>query len=208
MCRSNEAVGYIKSHCPRIGSFAGDNAPQLLLAEVADELAAADCSDLFPGRYKEHVAYALSMVAQHRFLEPPAAIAAVYLSTRFEFFFRMLSGVLNPNGTWVDPLHGRDRAQAALGEHSLKNCKKGVSNVSTAYKLMKLNTSQRAAGVFDDLDRTLFATPTIVGSRGTILDIGERIAWCRHEASHGQVGDISSEAIFYGLVTAIIFYNQ
>ena len=34
------------------------------------------------------------------------------------------------------------------------------------------------------------------------------IAFARHAAGHGRQGDISAEAVFYGLVTAIIFYNR
>ena len=67
-------------------------------SRVAEEIVAAP-NTLFPQRYKEHVAYALGMVAQHSFTSPPAAIGAVYLATRFEFFFRLLSGKLNGDGT-------------------------------------------------------------------------------------------------------------
>lgn len=47
------------------------------LGQVTEEMAAAPHTDLFPDRYKEHVAYALGMVARHGFLESLAAIAAV-----------------------------------------------------------------------------------------------------------------------------------
>jgi len=38
--------------------------------------------------------------------------------------------------------------------------------------------------------------------------VGDRIAFGRHAAGHGQWGDISAEAAFYGLMTALIFYAQ
>lgn len=98
MTSSDKAVSYIMIHCRFMGSFAGAGAPYGFLAQVADEMAAAKHTDLFPDRYKEHVAYAMGMVARHGFLEPPAAIAAVYLATRFEFFFRVLSGKLIGTG--------------------------------------------------------------------------------------------------------------
>ena len=37
-----------------------------------------------------------------------------------------------------------------------------------------------------------------------VTDIGDRIAFGRHSAGHGLWGDISSEAVFYGLVTAMM----
>ena len=41
-----------------------------------------------------------------------------------------------------------------------------------------------------------------------IADLGDRIEFGRHAVGHGHWGDISAEALFYGLVTALVFYNQ
>jgi hypothetical protein len=203
--KSDKAVGYITTHCPSMGSFAGDDAPYVFLAQVADEIATAKHTELFPNRYKEHVAYAVGMVAQHRFLEPPGAIAAVYLATRFEFFFRLLSGKLEGDGTWLNKTVNKPAAEAALGKKLKGN---QVSNVAVAYKLMKLDQSRSAARVFNALDNTIYSAPTTAVGNFEVADIGDRIALARHSAGHGLWGDISSEAVFYGLVTAIIFYNQ
>src|SRR5438105_4931404 len=100
MTKSEVAEHYVTNHCRFMGSYAGDFSPYSFVAQFAEELEAAAYSVLFPERYKEHVAYAVGMVSRHGFLEPPAAIAAVYLATRFEFFFRVLSGKLQPNGCW------------------------------------------------------------------------------------------------------------
>ncbi len=59
MTNSDKAVGFIKTHCPSMGGFAGDGAPYRFLAQAADEMAAAKHTELFPARYKEHVAYAV-----------------------------------------------------------------------------------------------------------------------------------------------------
>jgi hypothetical protein len=203
---SQEAAGYIKTHCRHMGSYAGDFRPHSFLARVAEEMTAAPHTDLFPERYKEHVAYALGMVARHGFLEPPAAIAAVYLATRFEFFFRLLSGKLKGDGTWLNKAVDKPAAVAALGEKGVKG--KGVSNVAVTYKLMKLDQSRPAARVFDSLDKAILPAPIMAGGSFPVADIGDRIAFGRHSAGHGLWGDISSEAVFYGLVTAIVFYNQ
>jgi hypothetical protein len=206
MTGSDEASGYIKTHSRHIGSYSGDMMPYRFLAQVAQEITAAPHTDLFPKRYKEHVAYALGMVARHHFLEPPAAIAAVYLATRFEFFFRLLSGKLKKDGSWLNKAVDQPAAVKALGKKSLKG--KRVSDVAVAYKLVKLDLSRPAARVFDSLDKAILPAPIMAVGNFEVKDIGDRIAFGRHSAGHGQWGDISSEAVFYGLVTAIIFYNQ
>ena len=206
MTSSDEAVGYIMTHCRHMGSFAGDGAPYGFLAQVADEMAAAKHTELFPDRYKEHVAYAVGMVARHGFLEPPTAIAAVYLATRFEFFFRLLSGKLKGDGTWMNKAADQPAAVVALGKKGLEG--RRVSDVAVTYKLMKLDQSRTAARVFDALDKALFSNPIRAVGGFVVADIGDRIAFGRHSTGHGLLGDISSEAVFYGLVTAMIFYNQ
>jgi hypothetical protein len=206
MSGSDEAAGYIRTHCPHIGSYSGDFGPHSFLARVAEEMTVAPHSDLFPDRYKEHVAYALGMVGRHGFLESPAAVAAVYLATRFEFFFRLLSGKLTRDGRWLNKAGDRPAAVRALGEKGLKENR--VSDVAVTYKLMKLDQSRAAARVFDSLDKAILPTPIIAVGGFRIADIGDRIAFGRHSAGHGLWGDISSEAVFYGLVTAIVFYNQ
>jgi hypothetical protein len=203
---SEEAAGYIKTHCQHMGSYAGDLTPFKFLARVAEQMAAAPHTDLFPDRYKEHVAYALGIVARHGFLEPPAAVAAVYLATRFEFFFRLLSGKLKRDGTWLNKAVDQPAAVAALGEKGLKG--KRVSEVAVTYKLMKLDQSRPAARVFAALDKAILPAPIMAVGCFEVADIGDRIAFGRHSAGHGLWGDISAEAVFYGLVTAIVFYNQ
>ena len=205
MTRSEEAFDYIKIYCPGIGSFAGDSTPYKFLCQVADEMEASRYTELFPERYKGHVAYAVGMVARYTFLESPAAIAAVYLATRFEFFFRLLSGKLKGDGTWLSPAD-QQAAIAALGKKGLDG--KRVSNVAKAYKLMKLDQQRPVARVFNALDQAIFPVPIIASDGSKVADIGDRIAFGRHSTGHGLWGDISSEAVFYGLVTAIIFYNQ
>ena len=206
MTGSDEAAGYIRTHCQHLGSYHGDGSPQRFLVRVAGEMTAAPHTDLFPDRYKEHVAYALGMVARHSFLEPPAAIAAVYLATRFEFFFRLLSGKLKGDGTWLNKAADQPAAVAALGEKGLKG--KRVSDVAVTNKLMKLDQSRPAARVFGALDKAILPAPIMAVGSFEVADIGDRIAFGRHSAGHGLWGDISSEAVFYGLVTAIVFYNQ
>ena len=190
-----------------MGAFFSTDAGSVskFIARVAQDMEASSSTTLFPGRYKEHVAYALNMVAQNSFTDPPAAIASVYLATRFEFYFRILSGELNGDGTWINP-QGRSNVTAALNDSRLSRPR--ISSVSLAYKIMKLNQSRSAAQVFDQLDRNLFSTSQATASGTPITDIGDRIEYLRNAGGHGEWGDISADSTFYGLVTAIVFYNQ
>src|SRR5262249_28833 len=113
---------------------------------------------------------------------------------------------LTPDGRWINAA-AKVAAKASLpGVDGLDRGK--VSNVAAAYKLMKLDPSRPAARVFDALDKAILPTPITAGGGFQVADIGDRIAFGRHSSGHGLWGDISSEAVFYGLATAIIFYNQ
>jgi len=58
------------------------------------------------------------------------------------------------------------------------------------------------------LDRRLYPSRTTAGQSFVIQHVGDRIEFGRHSAGQGHWGDISSEAVFYGLMTAAIFYAQ
>jgi hypothetical protein len=150
MTNSDEAAGYISTHCQHLGSYGGDGSPYQFLTRVAKEMVAAPPTELFPERYKEHVAFAIDMVANHGITMPQAAIAAVYLATRFEFFFRMLSGKLKEDGSWLNKAVDQPAAIAKLGETGLKGDR--ISNVAVTYRLMKLDPSRPAVQVLDKLD--------------------------------------------------------
>lgn len=205
MNATQEAADYVTSSCPHLGAFSGTDEVYRFLVRVAQDVDASKTTRLFPGRYKEHVAYALKMVANSDFTHPPAAIASVYLATRFEFYFRILSGKLNADGTWISPQAQRS-AIAAIVDPRLSRDR--ISSVALVYKVMKLDQSRTAAQVFDQLDRALFPTPQKAATGKVIADIGDRIEYGRNAAGHGGLGDISAESVFYGLVTAIVFYDQ
>jgi len=202
---TEEAIGYITSCCPRVGSFSGSVAANHYLAGVAEAIRESSPTDLFPDRYKEHVSHALMMVAGSMFTDPPAAIASVYLATRFEFYFRVLSGKLTASGSWLSA-EVHKAAQEQIPDARVR--RRRISSVALAYKVMKLDRTRPVARVFDHLDRTIFPEPMRVAGGGTIADVGERIEYGRHASGHGELGDISAEGIFYGLVTAIVFHNQ
>ena len=198
------AADFIVRCCSRIGAYQGSGEPHMFLAETASRMQKSAPSTVFPERYKEHVAHAVGMVASSYFLSPPAAIASVYLVTRFESYFRVLSGVLNRDGTWKSP-SDRQSAFGILADSRLKRSK--VSNVDLSYRLMKLKSS-RISAQCDSLDRALYSTPTSAADGMIISNIGDRIAYGRHAVGHGSRGDISGESVFYGLLTSIVFYAQ
>jgi len=203
--RSTQALDFIMSCCRTVGAFQGTSDVHQYLKETAVDMIVAGPSLVFPERYFEHVAYAIDMVASNTFLSPPAAVASVYLVTRFEFYFRMLSGKLNGDGTWIS-LSEQKATQAVIKDKRLKS--KRISNVSLAYKIMKINQSLNIVKACTVLDNSLYKNPTVVTGNMTVADIGDRIKFGRHSVGHGYWGDMSAEALFYGLLTAVIFYNQ
>ena len=205
MDRTQQALDFIKTCCRSVGAFQGTTDVYRYLKGTASEMAISKTSVVFPDRYIEHVAYAVNMVASNMFLSPPAAIAAVYLVTRFEFYFRILSGKLNGDGTWILP-SGQQAARTAIKDKRLR-CNR-ISSVSLAYKIMKLDPSRKIVQICTELDNSLYSTPIKVVGGMNVADIGDRIEFGRHAVGHGYWGDISSEALFYGLMTAVVFYNQ
>ena len=202
---TDEAIKYLTTCCRNIGAFSGTGHPYAFLKKVAREIEQSKPSVVFPDRYKDHVAYAIDMVASNDFLSPPAAVAALYLATRFEYYFRILSGKLNGDGTWTSSAAQSD-AQAAINDQRLT--RKRVSSLSLAYRIMKTNTSLQIVQQCAKIDNYLYQKPITLANGKDVHNIGDRIEFGRHVAGHGHWGDISSEAVFYGLLTGIVFYNQ
>jgi hypothetical protein len=205
MRKAQQAADFIMSHCPNVGAFWGAGEPYGFLQGTAQEMLASAATSVFPSRYIEHVAYAVDIVGRNRFLSPPAAVASVYLATRFEFYFRVLSGRLHNDGRWVSQ-SAQQVAVAVIGDKPALR-KRHVSNVAFAYKVMKLGTS-RVVSYCAALDRALYNSPTQAGGHFEIADLGDRIAYGRHRVAHGHWGDISADAVFYGLLTAVVFYSH
>jgi len=207
--RTQQAMEYITTCCRDIGSFSGTGEVNLLIEQVASEMERTAPSTAFPPRHIEHVAYAMRTVGRNGFTSSPAAVASVYLATRFEFYFRILSGVLNRDGTWTCD-EARDSSIAAIDDSRLKSKRgrKHISSVALAYKIMKLNKRVSLVRWCVELDDRLYPKPVTMPDGKAVGDIGERIESGRNAAGHGHWGDISAEALFYGLMTAIVFYNQ
>ena len=203
--RAQRAIDFITSCCSSVGAYRGTGEVNQYLKGTAEEMVVSGSSDVFPDRYKEHVAYAINMVASNRFTSSPAAVASVYLATRFEFYFRILSGKLNGDGTWISA-SAKNAAQEEIKDSRMD--RKRISCVALTYKIMKLDQSRRIVQHCTTLDNALYSTPTTVVGPMTVADIGDRIKFGRHAVGHGHWGDISAEALFYGLMTSLVFYSE
>jgi hypothetical protein len=204
MDRSARAVSYIVNCCPTIGRYAGMTNVYGFLQETAAEMSQTKASEVFPDRYIEHVAYAMSLVSSNLFTSPPAAVASVYLANRFEFYFRMISKKLHPDGTWISSME-QAASKSEIEDDRLN--KKRISSVALAYRIMKLNKSHGAVQHFIALDNAIHSVPYKTMTGFKIECIGDRIEFSRHAVGHGHSGDISSEGVFHGLVTALIFHS-
>jgi hypothetical protein len=200
------AADFIVTCCPTAG--AGAYTPDVFsyLDALARAMGPGSESVLFGGRHKEHVAFAVALTARYMSLEPPAAIASVFLSMRFELYFRMLSGRLNDDGSWRDKA-ARDSAIALLEEPRLK--RRRLADVELAYRVMLLSSDNPAVRILGDLEARLEAYYPPDDAKGTefyYFSIGSRIKCLRDPAAHGYYADLSSEGIFYSLLVGILFY--
>jgi hypothetical protein len=116
-----------------------------------------------------------------------------------------LSGKLNADGTWVSP-SAQNAAKARIDNGRLKQNR--VFSVGLVYKIMKLNDSISFVQHCKRIDDALYSTPTTVVGGVEVRDLGDRIEFGRNTIAHGHWGDISAEAVFYGLLTALVFYSQ
>jgi hypothetical protein len=107
MDRTQQALDFITTCCRHVGAFQGTSDVHQYLKETAAEMAVSKLSAVFPDRYIEHVTYAVDMSHQICFYRPPQLIASAYLATRFEFYFRKLSGKLNDDGIGCRCLHNK-----------------------------------------------------------------------------------------------------
>lgn len=193
-------AGYTKLHIPDLTS------PGQIMIKAADEMLQSKPSAAFPDRHKEHIAYALKMVATGGFLSCPAAVGSVYLATRFEYYFRVLSGRLKADGTWKTERDRQDMQNQLTGNRGLN--KSRINSVALAYKIMKTSNILPLANICKDLDKVLYPKSIEMPDKRTISDIGDRIEYLRHGSAHGHWGDISSDATFFGLMTIIVYFNQ
>jgi hypothetical protein len=170
-----------------------------IISDCADLITSTPDKDLFHARQKEPVALAMKEAATPGFDEPRKAIASLYLATQFEFYFRILSGLLNSDGSWKSPADQQKAKSFLPGESRLNQ--RSISNLELAYKLMVLNNTDPQAALLDDLDKAMRSR----FQSQIYNNLGGRIKYVRDRGTHGQWGDVSGEGIFYATLTAILY---
>jgi hypothetical protein len=199
---------YLVACCPTAGGYSLPDGLINLICDAADFMTSTPDKDIFLGRQKAPVALAMKEVITPGFdatsmtfmSVPRKAIASLYLATQFEFYFRILSGLLNPDGSWKS-LADQQKAKSLLpGENRLNQG--SISNLEVAYKLMVLNNADPRSVLLDELDKAIRSR-----FQSQLYDnLGGRIKHVRNRGAHGEWGDVSAEGVFYATLTAILYF--
>jgi hypothetical protein len=171
-----KAKFWIVECCPFVGAYSGTLEPYEFIGRYADAIEKATASDLFFERQKEHIGHAMRMIANSRFTDPASAVASVYLVTRLEFFFRILSGVLKFDGTWKD-----ERLRTQYKKEFLPGIKLGkrINDVAVTYKIATIDKSNSRTSHLRDLDNRIAGKLKSAHPDAVYSDIGDRIALLR-----------------------------
>jgi hypothetical protein len=134
---------------------------------------------------------------------PERQIAATYLLVMFEGHLRQISGLLDWEGKWIPP-DGYQRALAILPDNArLRNRPERCSDIAITDELAIRNSKDPRAGRLLDLDRRIadeIGDPT--------YNIGQRIAFLRHQAAHGNTIAVESDGIFYSLLMIVLIMSD
>jgi hypothetical protein len=191
---------YLLNCCPIAGAYALLDGLLNIISDCADLITSTPDKDIFHIRQKEAVALAMKEATTPGFDDPRRAIASLFLATQFEFYFRILSGLLNPDGSCKSATD-HEKAKSLLPEERRLNYN-SISNLELAYKLMVLNNADPRAAVLDELDKASRSR-----FQSQLYDnLGGRIKYVRDGGAHGQWGDVSAEGVFYATLTAILYF--
>jgi len=117
------------------------------------------------------------------------AMVAMYLMAHLEYLFRVKGRYLNENGSIKVKL-----PKQLIEKASIRKEQKRINNIDQAFAIY------------------LFRNRTILGKRLIILDknigITGRLKRIRNPVMHGELADASSEAMFFGLMTALFYYGS
>ena len=106
-----------------------------------------------------------------------------------EYLFRVKGRYLNENGSIKVKL-----PKQLIEKASIRKEQKRINNIDQAFAIY------------------LFRNRTILGKRLIILDknigITGRLKRIRNPVMHGELADASSEAMFFGLMTALFYYGS
>jgi hypothetical protein len=117
------------------------------------------------------------------------AMVAMYLMAHSEYLFRVQGRYLNENGSTRVKL-----PKQLINKASIRTSQKRINNIDQAFTIY------------------LYRNQTILGKRLIMLDkkigITVRLKRIRNPVMHGELADASSEAMFFGLMTAMFYYGS
>jgi hypothetical protein len=191
---------YLVACCPKAGAYSLPDGLINLVTDAAELITSTADKDIFLGRQKPPVALAIKEAITPELDRPQRAIAALYLATQFEFYFRILSGMLNFDGSWKS-LGDRAKAESFLPDDDRVR-RRGTSSVEVAYKLAILNNADPRSALLEGLDKAIRSR-----FQSSLYDnFGGRIAYVRNRGAHGEWDDVSAEGVFYATLTAILYF--
>lgn len=202
------AIKFITEYCPVIGSFRRDERLSGFLNELSNDMERYNCgiSGFDNFRHKPHVAYAVRAIANFPVFDySKSVLASVFLATRFETYFRVLSSRLNDDGTWLDA-NAQKTAFDLIKDKRVKN--KQINDVALTYKILMLDRGNKIVTFLEHLEAKLSSYYfDKQGNPFSCSDIGSRIKVLRDPGSHGFYADLSSEGCFYALLLGVLFYG-
>lgn len=191
----------IEESCPRIGAFSINDDGFWFIHNLSLELNQSSHTD-FDGRRKDPNVFALKLLNEGM---AERAVATVYLLSQLEYLFRKRSIYLEIDGSWnSNPLPANTPAH-------IKNLRtrKRINNIADSYEIFLLNNSYATATAFNNLEQRLpkSIVSDIHDKPLTLETVGKRLGYFRNLGLHGQLGDISGEGYFAGILMALFFYS-
>ena len=200
--KAKKSFDYIVRYCNHIGIYESIAEVNDFLDEAASDIEQSPASAVFPENFKNQVAYAIRKTVTRGFVSSEFVINADFLARRFEHYFMLCSGLLDSRGEWVDA-EARLKAETILG----MPVESPLDDVGLLYKLARKNHSSSLSKCLCELDDRLYAeTVTMPDGKTVISDIGDRISWNRKRVAQGYWNELSSEGMFFSLLTSLVFY--
>jgi len=191
----------ILESCSRIGAYASTGDDRWYIYNFTQELFGNHVG--FDGRSTKPLKAALILLAHidYGYISPDkrgdfehicaggGAMVAMYLMAHLEYLFRVNGRYLNENGSIKKTIPNQIRVKASIRKDPTR-----INNIDQAFILY------------------LYRNRTFLGKRLIMLDerigIAKRFKRIRNPVMHGELPDPSSEAMFFGLMTAMFYYGS
>lgn len=192
--KRNHAADFIYKCCPGAGSFKGTTEAHNLLLEFSKFLLSPN-EKVYGGRRREHIAFAIELVARSAPARPEGAVATPYLIAQIEYSLRKMCEYVDGKGLLIKEL-----------PESLKKKGDKIGNriyLKRLYEIFREKKGDLISQTLNDLDNKI-SSYTVVGG-DNITSLGDRLSWFRNNALHGYDADIGVEGVFVGLLLLILY---